>query len=102
MDSSTRGERDSLQISLIRQNSTSTNSCSVQFHESSPNNGDSSNGSSNASHVNSENNNKTNDEEKLSSNQTAKNNTTIKEEERGLFKLRLNYSFNALVAKFIL
>ncbi|XP_065370795.1 protein BCL9 homolog isoform X2 [Calliphora vicina] len=85
MDSTSRGERDSLSNissnSLIRQSSASTNSCSVQFNESSPNNGDSSSSSSNASHMNNDNN-KSNDEEKLNNNQTIKNNTVIKEDER--------------------
>lgn len=88
MDSTSRGERDSLSNissnSLIRQSSASTNSCSVQFNESSPNNGDSSSSSSNASHMNNDNN-KSNDEEKLNNNQTIKNNTIIKEEERGKY-----------------
>ncbi|KAI8116226.1 Protein BCL9 like protein [Lucilia cuprina] len=84
MDSTSRGERDNLSNisanTLIRQSSASTNSCSVQFNESSPNNGDSSSSSSNASHINNDNN-KSNDEDKLN-NQTMKNNTIIKEEER--------------------
>lgn len=88
IDNSSRGERDSLSNissnSLMRQGSASTNSCSVQFNESSPNNGDSSNSSSNVSHLNSDSA-KPNDEEQIKMNQTSKTNPAIKEEERGMY-----------------
>ncbi|KAM7341201.1 BCL9 domain-containing protein legless isoform 2-T2 [Cochliomyia hominivorax] len=82
-DTTSRGDRDShsnmSSNSLLRQNSASTNSCSAQFSESSPNNADSSSSSSNTSHTNDIN--KSGEDDKLN-NQSVKNNSITKEEDR--------------------